>query len=43
MPRRVHDSRIAARLMGAPFVANFVEEGLWMLSHSCAAFEIDRF
>lgn len=43
MPRRVHDSRMAAHLMGTPLVTDFIEEGPSMLGHCCAAFETDRF
>lgn len=39
---RAHNERTASYLLGMPFVADFLEEGLSMLGYSCEEFEIGR-
>jgi hypothetical protein len=39
---RAHNDRTARYLLGMPMLADFVEEGLSMLGHSCEEFEIGR-
>jgi hypothetical protein len=39
---RAHNNRTAAYLLGMPMLADFVEEGLSMLGHSCEEFELGR-
>jgi len=39
---RAHNDRTAHYLLGMPMLADFVEEGLSMLGHSCKEFEIGR-
>ncbi|MGD9879730.1 MAG: DUF3775 domain-containing protein [Reyranella sp.] len=39
---RAHNDRTAGYLLGMPMLADFVEEGLSMLGHSCEEFEIGR-
>lgn len=39
---RAHNNRTARYLLGMPMLADFVEEGLSMLGHSCEEFEIGR-
>jgi len=36
---RAHNRRTAGYLLGIPLVSDFLEEGLWMLGHSCKEFE----
>lgn len=39
---RAHNKRTAGYLLGMPMLADFLEEGLSMLGHSCEEFEIGR-
>lgn len=39
---RAHNNRTAGYLLGMPMLADFLEEGLSMLGHSCEEFEIGR-
>jgi hypothetical protein len=39
---RVHNRRTSSYLLGMPLVADFLEEGLSMLGHSCEEFEAGR-
>ncbi|MGZ5900262.1 MAG: DUF3775 domain-containing protein [Reyranella sp.] len=39
---RAHNERTAGYLLGMPLLADFLEEGLSMLGHSCEEFEIGR-
>ena len=39
---RAHNNRTAGYLLGMPMLADFVEEGLSMLGHSCEEYEIGR-
>jgi hypothetical protein len=39
---RAHNQRTAQYLLGIPLLGDFLEEGLSMLGHSCAEFEIGR-
>lgn len=37
-----HNERTAAYLLGMPLLADFLEEGLSLLGHSCEPYEINR-
>ena len=37
-----HNKRTARYLLGMPLLGDFLEEGLSLLGHSCAEFEIER-
>ena len=37
-----HSRRTSSYLLGMPLLADFLEEGLSMLGHSCEEFEIGR-
>jgi hypothetical protein len=39
---RAHNRRTSGYLLGMPMLADFLEEGLTMLGHSCEEFEIGR-
>jgi Protein of unknown function (DUF3775) len=39
---RAHNRRTSSYLLGMPLLADFLEEGLSMLGHSCEEFEIGR-
>ncbi len=39
---RAHNKRTAEYLLGMPLAADFIEEGLSLLGHSCEEFEIGR-
>ena len=39
---RAHNERTAGYLLGMPMLADFLEEGLSVLGHSCEEFEIGR-
>jgi hypothetical protein len=39
---RAHNRRTASYLLGIPLLADFLEEGLSMLGHSCEEFEVGR-
>ena len=39
---RAHNRRTASYLLGMPLVADFLEDGLSMLGHSCGEFEAGR-
>ena len=39
---RAHNRRTSSYLLGMPLVADFLEQGLSMLGHSCAEFEAGR-
>ena len=39
---RAHNRRTASYLLGIPLLADFLEEGLSMLGHSCEEFEAGR-
>jgi hypothetical protein len=39
---RAHNRRTSSYLLGMPLVADFLEEGLSMLGHSCEEFEAGR-
>ena len=39
---RAHNERTASYLLGMPLLADFLDEGLSMLGHSCEEFEIGR-
>ena len=39
---RVHNRRTARYLLGMPLLADFLEEGLSLLGHSCEDFEAER-
>lgn len=39
---RAHNKRTSEYLLGMPLAADFIEEGLSMLGHSCEEFELGR-